>query len=232
MRSDVVARIVLGLGLLASPALADDKLETPSAPADAPVAAPTASAAMEPAPIAKAEAKIDPLADLPKVCAPIAKRLATPNQPQAMSARIALAGCIADARLAPLTLLDTQESMLEVEAAIAPSFALLDDMISRGDVQTQLLAHHAKMLLVQQASTRMLASVPAAAQPTVEAAQLRDARRALVESMIEPWRAQITDEAKAVIAIAKANPKLEKNAVIAIAVRDTKKLVPDPIATR
>lgn len=148
-----------------------------------------------------------------------------------MSARIALASCIADANMKPLQLLDTSESMLEVEGAIAPALLLLDDVIARGDAQNQLLAHHAKMLVVQQASTRMLASVPAAAQPTIEAAQLRDSRRTLVEAMIEPWRLQIADEARAANAIAKAHPKLEKNSAIALALRDTKKVAPDPIAT-
>ena len=255
MRSYVVA-VLLG-SLVATPAFADDKLENPSAPTDAPVAAPSAPAPSaapsapapsatapkpaagtpgpstpSPAPIAKAEAKVDPLVDLPKQCAPIAKRMATPNRMQAMSARIALASCIADARLAPLTLLDTQESMLEIEAAIAPSFELLDDVIARGDVQNQLLAHHKKVVLLQQAATRMFATVPPAAQPTVEAAQLRDSRRALVEAMTEPWRTQIDTEARVVVAIAKANPKLEKNPMVAIALRETRKIVPEPVATR
>jgi hypothetical protein len=184
-----------------------------------------------PAPIAKAEAKLDPLANLPARCASIAKRMATPNAGVAMTARMALAGCLADERLAPLVLLDTQESMLEVEAAIAPSFALLDDVIARADAEHQLLAHHAKMRLVQQASSRMLASVPAATQPTAEAAQLRDSRRALVEEMLAPWRAQIIDEARAANAIAKARPKLEKNAAVALALRDTKQVAPEPIAS-
>jgi hypothetical protein len=184
-----------------------------------------------PAPIAKAEAKPDPLANLPKTCAPLAKRLTLSNRDQAMAARISLARCIADANLKPLQLLDTQESMLEVEAAIAPAFLLLDDVIARADAQNQLLAHHAKMVIVQQASTRMLASVPVAAQPTVEAARLRDSRRALVEVMLAPWSAQIADEARAANAIATANPKLEKNGSVAIALRDTKKAVPDAIAT-
>jgi hypothetical protein len=245
MRSHVVARIVLaslgsllGLGLLTA-ANADDKLENPNAgaPADAPVSAPVANApAIEPAtpsaPIAKAEAKVDPLADLPKACTPIAKRLANPNRAQAMSARISLAHCIVDARLAPLQLLDSQESMLEVEGAIAPGLELLDDVIARGDVQNQLLAHHAKMLVIQQSANRMLASVPPAAQPTQEAAQLRDSRRAIVESLIQPWRAQIADEATLVLAIARANPKLEKNATIAMALRDTRRVVPEPVASR
>ncbi|MGE0404347.1 MAG: hypothetical protein AB7T06_46995 [Kofleriaceae bacterium] len=203
------------LGSLASPALADDKLENPSA-----VAAPSAP-----------DGTADPLANLPKKCEPFVKRMATPNATIAMSARISLATCMADVRLAPLELLDTQESMLEVEAAIAPSFGLLDDVIARGDQQHQLLAHHAKMIVVQQAATRMLASVPPAAQPTVEAAQLRDSRRALVEQMIQPWRQQIADEARAANAIAKANPALAKNASVAIALRDTKKAAPDAIAT-
>lgn len=242
MRSYVVARIVLGLGLCASPALADDKLENPSAPpaaapSDAPVAAPSAPEPAAPptqavpAPVAKTEAKADPFAELPKQCAPIAKRMATPNAVQAMSARIALANCMADARLAPLKLLDTQESMLEVEAAIAPSFELLDDVIARAGAQNQLLAHHAKMRIVQQCATRMLAAVPPAAQPTVEAAQLRDSRRVLVEAMIAPWRAQIADEARAANEIAASNPKLAKIASVALALRETKKAAPDAIAT-
>jgi hypothetical protein len=247
---------LLGLGLLVAPASADDKLENPNsppaaAPSDAPVAAPTAPDGTAPnanaskanaskanapaaptAPIAKSEAKPDPLAELPKTCAPIAKRLAMPNQAQAMAARISLAHCVTDARLAPLQLLDTAESMLEVEAAIAPGLELLDDVIARGDVQSQLLAHHAKLLVIQQSANRMLASVPPAAQPTVEAAELRDSRRAIVEALIQPWRQQIADEAKLVIAIARANPKLEKNATVAMALRDTRKVIPEPVATR
>ena len=253
-------RIVLGscLAFASAAALADDKLEPPSAPSDAPVAAQTsddadakaadaktgtatgeakpgdaqtASDGAQPAPIAKMEAKVDPLANLPVECAPHAKRLTTANRAQAMGARISLASCIADTNLRPLVLLDTQESMLEVENAIAPAFTLLDDVIARGDAQSQLLAHHAKMIVVQQAVTRMLASVPAAAQPTVEAAKLRDSRRALVEVMIEPWRAQSADEARAANAIASAHPKLAKNARVALALRDTKKVVTEQIAT-
>ena len=149
-----------------------------------------------------------------------------------MAARIAAATCIADANLRPLELLDTHASMLEVAAAIAPSLALLDDVIARGSELARLLAHHAKAIVVQQATTRMLASVPPAAQPTVEAARLRDSRRALVEVMIEPWRAQIVDEARAANALAKAHPALASNASAALALRDTKRMAPDPIAAR
>lgn len=163
------AAVLISLSLLAPAALA--------APGDAPppaAAAPTAAATPTP-PGAPAPAAVKPgtpgvnlapidLTETPERCHAIAKRAGTPNVRAALSARISLASCIADARFSELQLIDGQESITEVEAAAAGSFALLDEVVAAAsDPVTKVMATHAKAQLLHVMINRMTQTVSTAA---------------------------------------------------------------------
>jgi hypothetical protein len=201
------------IGLLASPALAD---RTPAVPA------PTASAQPAPTWAAKSStpatnlAPID-VAELPEPCRAIAKQATVANLHAALSARLSLAGCLADQRLAPLELLDCQDSVLAVEQATAPSFELLDGVIAAGDLSMKLLGEHAKGELYTSLAIRMQGTVPSGSSDPASLA-LRDSRKAILDSFLAPWRDQANTAFEHVVAIAKAHPELAKNPVVKTAV--------------
>src|SRR5262245_60977514 len=71
--------------------------------------------------------------DVPDACADLAKLAASPSPNQALSAKIALAGCVADQKLKPLVLCDCEQSVQEVDAAAQPSLVILDEVFASGD---------------------------------------------------------------------------------------------------
>src|SRR5262249_61696056 len=91
-------------------------------------------------------AQLAPL-DLPKApepCKPFAKQALAPSVAAALSARVSLATCMADKAIAPLALCDCGESILAVDAAVAPAIAVLDNAIEGGDPGMQGIAEQAQ----------------------------------------------------------------------------------------
>lgn len=186
-------------------------------------------------PVAFAE-RAPPLApiverDTPERCRPLAKRANVPEVSQAMSARIALAGCIADARVAELSLIDGQESMLAIDAVVAPPLALLDSVIEAGDPSTKIMALRAKADLYTQLAAKMMNTVPAPANTSPEAATLRELRRQIVDAMVMPWREQVRAAHQTIVDLGRAHPELIRNPVVQGAIQNSERELAIALAT-
>lgn len=188
-------------------------LFTPAALAEG-TRAPAPATAAEPAPVAKATPSTNlPPIDLTTIadkCKPIAKQAGAANLGQALAARLSLASCLAEANTAKLELLDCAESVAELEAAVTPSLELLDGVIAAGDPTQAILAEHAKGELYTSLAVRMLATIPPATGDQASVA-LRDTRKEVLDSYLQPWREKALAAFERVVQLAKANPKLGKH---------------------
>lgn len=209
--------IVLAVLLSSSVALAAPPGETPPpAPGNtAPVATPP------PVPSTPELVKVD--ADqIPESCGAFAKSIDSPSINRALSARISLAGCLADAGLKALVLCDCAQSVQDMDTATELSRVLFDEAISLGDGATQILARHAKGDLLSSLAQRLLATVPPPRDATPEAIALHDTRLDLLTPLVEPWVTAAQTEYRELDRLARDNPKLEKNPAVAAAVRATR----------
>jgi len=205
-----------------------------AAPGDKPVARPspvaTRSAGVPAAPAAPAAAKspavnLTPvnLTETPERCHPIARRAGATNLIQALSARISLAGCMADAKFSELTLIDGQDSVTALDEAAAPSIAMLDEVVvaAAADPVTQVMATHAKAALYRGMSNRMVQTVTAT-DASADAQALKETRRQIVQGLLGPWRDKTNEIYVAVDEIAKANPTIIRNPVALAAIKDSR----------
>jgi hypothetical protein len=159
-------------------------------------AAPTTSHRIMPVP-----APVD-LATVPRICTPLAREANVPRIRVALSARISLAQCLAGQQIAAQTdLIDAQDSIAQLEASIAPSFALLDAAIASDDPALVVEAQHARGTLYLAMTTRMTATLPhLPANPSDETMELRDQRAAVLATWLQPWRDQAHDAFTAAVA--------------------------------
>ena len=163
------------------------------------------------------------VADLPQQCHSIAKQAAGAASLQTLlSARISLAACLADVGLAPLKLCDCEESILAIDDATKRSVELLDEVITATRAPAmKITAHRAKAELYTNVMVRMASTIPPPG--TTEASiALHEARRTILEGMLGRWRTAAAASYEQILAIAKANPKLERDPAIATAVRMAK----------
>jgi hypothetical protein len=167
--------------------------------------------------------------ELPARCRPIAKQASAANLGVALGARISLANCMASEELAPLQLCDCADSILEMDNAVAPAVALLDEVAHAGDAHTELLAEHARGELYTSMRIRMAKTIPTP-DSTEESLALRDARQALLETQLVPWSETIDAAAERVLAIAKANPALAKHPIAKTAIEASKQRVASRVA--
>jgi hypothetical protein len=116
-------------------------------------------------------------------------------------------------------LCDCEQSILDVNVAIDPSLALLDEVFVLGDPATKILARHTQGEILSGFAQRMLATVPPPANSTPEAMQLRDTRLDMLQPLIQPWLARAQAAFTELDKIAKANPQLAKNPAVLAAVR-------------
>lgn len=214
MRSRIAALSLLVAGQVA---VADAPRRPPAprteVPASRPIAAPPAAAA--------ALSPIE-VAELPAQCKAIGKQATAANVPTALSARISLASCLADTRLATLTLLDCEESVLAVEEATKPSVALLDEVSAAArDDAMKIVAERAKAELYVQMTTRMLATVPPPGT-TASSIAMHDVRRGILDGLLARWRDAAAVSYERILAIVKVRPALERDPVVATAVRIAK----------
>ncbi|HEX4416468.1 MAG TPA: hypothetical protein VH165_01155 [Kofleriaceae bacterium] len=208
-----------------------------SAPASAPASAPSsAPASAAPPPVAQPPgpqlAPIDAAA-LPASCKSFARPAQLPSLATALSARISLASCLADQAIAPLALCDCGQSILDIDQAVAPAIALLDNAIAAGDPVIQAIAQHTKGELYVGFATRMVATLPRPSpNATQEELNLRDLREQTLAAQLAPWR----DTAKAafaeVVELAKAHPEIARNPAAATAIRDSQQRVAADVAAR
>lgn len=210
----------LSLTLLAPAAFADGPEAPPSAP-------PVRAVSMAAPPAGLAPIVLD---ETTERCRPIAKRAAVSSLAQQLSARIALAGCVADARIAPLSLIDGQESVLAIEEAVLPAFALLDGVIGAGDASVKIMALRAKADLYSAMAVKMMATVPAPVNTSPEAAALRETRRSIVEGMVVPWRERSRESHQAIVELGRKHPELAKNPVVQTSIRDSEQALAQQVA--
>lgn len=210
MRAALLA--CLSISLLAPAAFADGPTR-PIQPAPAVRSVSAATPAVNLAPIV--------LDETTQRCKPIAKRAAVASIAQQLSTRIALAGCIADARIDPLSLIDGQESVLAIEEAVQPAFAMLDGVVDAGDASVKVMALRAKADLYSQMCMKMMNTVPGPANTTPEAASLRETRRTIVDGMVVPWRERTREAHQAIVDLGKKHPELVRNPVVQTAIRES-----------
>ncbi len=202
-----------------------------AAPGAAPPPAPTAPAA-RPAPAAATSPAVNltpiNLTETPERCHPIARRAAAVNLVQALSARISLAGCIADAKFSELTLIDGSDSVAALDESVVPSLAMLDEVVvAAADPVTQVMATHAKVAVYQNMTNRMVQTVTSTdASPDGQA--LKEMRRQIVQGLLVPWREKRMELYAMIDELAKANPKIIRNPVALAAIRDSR----EQLATR
>jgi hypothetical protein len=216
---------LLSLTLFAPVAFADGPA-TP-VPAPRPVAVVAAPPAVTLTPIV--------VEDTPERCRAIAKRANVPSVAQGLSARIALAGCLADAAMQPLSLIDGEESVLAIEEAVKPGFELLDLVVDKGDASMKIMALRAKADLYTTMSAKMMNTVPPPSNTSAEAAGLRETRRQIVDGMVQPWRDRQREAHQQIVGLNRAHPELNKNPVVQTAVRDSERQLAQlgqPVASR
>lgn len=201
--------------LVATGVAAADATPAQRVPATAPVKVPPKTPATNLAPVV--------LADLPEQCHAIAKQaVGAASLQTALSARISLAACLADVGLAPLKLCDCEESILAIDDATKRSIELLDEVITATrDPAMKITAHRAKAELYTNVIVRMTATIPPPGATEASIA-LHEARRTILDGMLGRWRTAAAASYEQILALAKANPKLERDPAIATAVRIAK----------
>ncbi len=218
--------------MLTGPALAQGQ-HYPGSPAPAPAPAdagtPPANTTVV---VVKPQLATIVIEDLPERCKLLAKRTAVPSVAQQLTARIALATCLADARTASLSLIDGQESVIALEQSSEQAFAILDNVIEVGDAAVKIMALRAKADLYTALAAKMASTVPAPADGSPEAAALRDTRRQIVDGMIQPWRDRGRELHEAIVELGRTHPELAKNPVAQTAIRDSERQLAVPVATR
>src|ERR1041384_2145650 len=154
------------------------------------------------------------LTRVPEPCKPLAKQALAQSLAAALSARVSLAGCVAERAIAPLALCDCGESVLAIDAAVAPAIAMLDNAIEVGDPATQVIAEHAEGKLYLGFAARLLATLP---KPGPGAADtevaLRDLRKQTLEVQLAPWREAAMAAFQHVVETARSHPRSEERRV-------------------
>lgn len=162
------------------------------------------------------------LHEVPEPCKTIAKQAGAVSVPVALSARISLANCIADTKLAKLTLLDCEDSVLAVDDAAKQSLELIDGVIAGAtDDTTKIVAESAKAELYNQMTARMMKTLPAH-DGTESSIAMHTVRKSLLEGLLGKWKDAAATSYENILAIVKAKPALEKNQVVASAMRTAK----------
>ncbi|MBA3502390.1 MAG: hypothetical protein M4D80_08580 [Myxococcota bacterium] len=162
------------------------------------------------------------LDEVPEQCKTTAKQAGAISVQAALSARISLANCIADAKLVALTLLDCEDSVLAVDEAAKMSRELLDGVIAGAiDDSTKIVAEMAKAELYNQMTVRMMKTLPAH-DGTESSIAMHNVRKSLLEGLLVKWKDAAAVSFENILAIVKAKPALEKNPVVASAMRTAK----------
>jgi hypothetical protein len=170
---------------------------------------------------------------VPDACKSIGRFTASPSPGVALSSRVSLANCIAQERMRPLSLIDCEKSVRDLEAAATPSLALLDDVIAANEPSWKIIALHAKGELLSSMSIRMLSTIPPApAAANENAYALHDMRMSMLQNLIQPWIALSQDAFRQVERINRQQPTLAVNQTVRSAVLDSQRRIVPDLATR
>lgn len=157
--------------------------------------------------------------DIPEACRSLGKVANSTSLAQALSARISLASCLVDEKIRGLPLCDCEQSINDLNAAAAPSIALLDEAFSLGDPATKILARQALGDMLQSFATRVVSTVPAPADGSESASALRETRLQLIMPLVTPWFVRAQSAYMELDRIAREHPALAKNPAVLTAVR-------------
>jgi hypothetical protein len=182
---------------------------------------------VEPAPVVEQLGPEIDVENAPPACRDAGKLAQSRDRGVVLSAKISFAICTANAALAPLQLVDAEASVQEVDRVTSNSLALLSDVANAGDPKWAIVALHAEGDLLATMAKRMMDTVPAN-QP----AELRDMRTQMLQPHLQPWVERARKAFAEVDRLAKANPRLAKNQVVATAVTDSRKRLGTGVATR
>jgi hypothetical protein len=182
---------------------------------------------VEPAPVVEQLGPEIDVENAPPACRDAGKLAQSRDRGVVLSAKISFAICTANAALAPLQLVDAEASVNEVDRVTSNSLALLSDVANAGDPKWAIVALHAEGDLLATMAKRMMDTVPAN-QP----AELRDMRTQMLQPHLQPWVERARKAFAEVDRLAKANPRLAKNQVVANAVTDSRKRLGTGVATR
>lgn len=162
-----------------------------------------------------------PLDTVVEQCQPIGKQANLLTVSVAQSARISLANCLADTKLAALKLLDCEESVLAVDEATKQSFEILDGVIATADDVTKIVAAQAKAELYNAMTLRMRGTLASSGTSESDIA-LYNVRKDLLEGLLAPWKDAAANAYETILLAVKAKPALEKNPVVAKAMTTAK----------
>jgi hypothetical protein len=188
-------------------------------PGPAPVDQPAPPASDKPSAALPVVPAID-VASAPPACRSAGK-LASPT------GKISLALCVANAKLGPLQLVDAEASIQDVDAATAPSLAMLDEVAASNDPHWQVIALHAEGDLLATMAARMLSTVPA-----LPAGELHDSRMQLLQPRVQPWLDRAQQAFAEVDRLAKDHPELQRQSALSDAIIDSRRRMTNGLATR
>lgn len=212
-------------------------VDQPAPPADRPAQSRTPSDApvtslTPPGETAPRAAIID-VATAPPACRDAGTRVSSRDHNTALASKVSFAICTASSAIAGLSLVDAEASVNDLDHATANAFALLDEVAAAGDPRWQIVALHAEGDLLAQMTHRMLGTVPpAGAGAPQSAVALHDSRLQLLQGHLTPWNERARNAFAQVDQLARANPQLANNQLVANAVADSRRRMTDGVATR
>jgi len=211
-------RYVLAMMLVSTSALAAPPGATPPTvrpPGATPPAPP-------PKPIGPQLTAIDP-DSVPQKCLDLALQAGSPEPVLAQTSRLTLATCIANERARTVAVCDCQQSVQDLNEAVAPAIQILDELATKGDPMYRLLALKAEadryQILAQQLMATLAVPGPNA---TADERDLHEMRQTMLRPMIEPWLTRAQNAYVEVDRLAKAHPELDKNAEVRSAIADSR----------
>ncbi len=175
---------------------------------------------------------VDP-ATVPEACHDLALRAGSSNFQLAEASRVSLALCLADDKTKQVAVCDCDQSVHDLDDAVGPSFAILDELANLGEPAWQIAALHAKGELLEQLAQKVVQAVPAAPAGASEDEQnLHDVRVQLVQPLVQPWLERARDNFTEVDHLAQQHPELAKNPSADTAIRDSRRRLAPAAATR
>lgn len=158
--------------------------------------------------------------DVPPACRSMEHGAAPTLQIQ-LEQRVSVASCMASIRLDALRSLGKPETAIPALAnAVAPSIAMLDEVIAQGDARPQIIAEHAKGDLYVALAVRLRNTVPPVGPLSAgPALKIHDAAHAVLEPSAQAWVAAADQAFTQVEQIATIHPELDRDPVIIHAVQ-------------
>jgi hypothetical protein len=175
-----------------------------------------------PKPVGPPLTAIDP-DSVPQKCLDLALRAGSPEPTLAQTSRLSLATCIANERVQTVAVCDCQQSVQDLNEAIAPAVQILDELASVGEPTYRVLALKAEADRYQILAQKLLATLPQLGpNASADERDLHEMRQTMLRPMIEPWLTRAQNAYVEVDRIAKAHPELDKNAEVRTAIADSR----------